>query len=966
MARAPARRRLAVEVIQTSAMDCGPAALKCLLEGFGLPVAYGRLREACQTDVDGTSIDTLEEIAVSLGLDAEQVMLPVDHLLLPEAAATPAIVVTLTPGGMTHFVVLWAAGAGWVQLMDPGSGRAFVREAAFLRRVFVHRKAVPADAFREWAGGDDFLAPLRRRLRDLGVTREAEPWIAEALASADWRPIARLDAAVRMVAALVAAGGLGRGAEACGVLAQLLRDTRELDDAALHELIPPGYFTATPTADPDEVRFHGAVLVRVRGLRADGPGHHRDPAALARAGLSPDLVAALTDPPRAPFTELLRVLQGPQGGRGLARLITLLVLAMLMAAAAVLVEAVVMRGLFDVGARLGLGAQRLGAAATVLALLILVLALELPLGLALRRLGRHLDARLRIAFVTAIPRLGDRYLASRPISDMAERIHSGHALRGVPLVLSRLLRALFDLLFTALALIWLAPASAPWVALAAVGVLVAPVVMQKAMAERDLRVRSHAGALGQFYLDALLGLAAIRTHGAERSLRREHEGLLVEWSRSFRAFARLQVVAVGLSASLGLGLAVLLFASYLGHSSEPAGALLLAYWALALPAIGERFAGAAFELPGLRNTTMRLMEPLQAPGAEDPLPAATTPLPGVGGVHLRFSKVDVIAGGHPILQRLDLELRAGEHVCIVGPSGAGKSSFIGVLLGWHRPHKGTVTIDGRPLDADTLASLREVTAWVDPAVQLWNGSLLDNLRYGNPDAVNLASALERADLGDVLARLPDGLQTCLGEGGALVSGGEGQRVRLARALLRPAPRLVILDEALRGLDRRTREDLLARAREAWHAATLLCVTHDIAAARSFPRVLVVEGGRVVEDGDPQRLLARPGTRLRAMLDAEHDLDATGWGDTAWRRLRLDRGELHEEPAATTCPQGQPYRTESTAPESTCPPGQPALKTQATCPQGQPVKLTSTCPQGQPASKPESTCPQGQPAPEPTQ
>ena len=76
------RRFFAPEVIQTSAMDCGPAALKCLLEGFGVSVSYGRLREACQTSVDGTSIDTLETLAQSLGLDAEQVMMPVDHLLL--------------------------------------------------------------------------------------------------------------------------------------------------------------------------------------------------------------------------------------------------------------------------------------------------------------------------------------------------------------------------------------------------------------------------------------------------------------------------------------------------------------------------------------------------------------------------------------------------------------------------------------------------------------------------------------------------------------------------------------------------------------------------------------------------------------------------------------------------------------------------------------------------------------------
>ena len=77
----PSRRLLAPEVVQTSAMDCGPAALKCLLEGHGVPVSYGRLREACQTDVDGTSIDTIEAVARQLGLDAEQVMVPVDHLL---------------------------------------------------------------------------------------------------------------------------------------------------------------------------------------------------------------------------------------------------------------------------------------------------------------------------------------------------------------------------------------------------------------------------------------------------------------------------------------------------------------------------------------------------------------------------------------------------------------------------------------------------------------------------------------------------------------------------------------------------------------------------------------------------------------------------------------------------------------------------------------------------------------------
>src|SRR5207245_642872 len=100
------RQRLLVpEVVQTSSMDCGPAVLKSLLEGFGIRACYGRLREACQTDVDGTSIDTLEEIARQVGLDAEQVMLPVDHLLLPEAQALPALLVVRMPDGFTHFVL---------------------------------------------------------------------------------------------------------------------------------------------------------------------------------------------------------------------------------------------------------------------------------------------------------------------------------------------------------------------------------------------------------------------------------------------------------------------------------------------------------------------------------------------------------------------------------------------------------------------------------------------------------------------------------------------------------------------------------------------------------------------------------------------------------------------------------------------------------------------------------------------
>src|SRR5215510_960951 len=110
-------RPLIPEVVQISATDCGPASLKSVFAGMGLELNYRVLREACQTDVDGTSTDTLEELSRQLGLDAEQVMLPMDHVFLPEAHALPAIIVTRTAGGRPHFVVLWRRLGPFVQVM---------------------------------------------------------------------------------------------------------------------------------------------------------------------------------------------------------------------------------------------------------------------------------------------------------------------------------------------------------------------------------------------------------------------------------------------------------------------------------------------------------------------------------------------------------------------------------------------------------------------------------------------------------------------------------------------------------------------------------------------------------------------------------------------------------------------------------------------------------------------------------
>jgi ATP-binding cassette subfamily B protein len=121
-------------------------------------------------------------------------------------------------------------------------------------------------------------------------------------------------------------------------------------------------------------------------------------------------------------------------------------------------------------------------------------------------------------------------------------------------------------------------------------------------------------------------------------------------------------------------------------------------------------------------------------------------------------------------------------------------------------------------------------------------------------------------------------------------------VRLGRALLRADARLVILDEPLRGLDRARRRELMRRARAHWSAATLLCVTHDVGETLDFDRVLVVEGGRIVEDARPAELSARAGSRYRQLLDAETEIRSGLWSSPEWRRVELVGGRLLEHPA----------------------------------------------------------------------
>lgn len=916
----PPRRFLIPEVIQTSGMDCGPAALKAILEGFGIPISYGRLREACQTDVDGTSIDTLEEVAGQLGLEAAQMLVPIDHLLLRESGSLPALVAVRQPNGFGHFVVAWSLHGPLVQVMDPAAGRRWSTRQHLLDEAFRFTHPVAMEDWRTWAGSEGFIAPLRSRLSQVHDAAPAlDQLLDTALADISWFTLARLDAATRMTVALIEAGGIESGPQAWSILTDLFEQTsREQPGACI--TVPPRYWLVQPLEqDGALLRMQGVLIIRFFGVTApatplptastvepaqvDTVDTEETEETAAPVPLSAELVAALNEPPEQPAWEMVRMV----GADGLLNLVLVLV-AVLLSAISLIVLEVLLRGMTDrfwSQLPLDLRAELLGA---VLVFVVAFFLLDYFTDARTLRMGRNLETRFRLRFLEKIPRLNDRYFQSRLISDMIQRVHSLRQVRLLPMLAVEFLRVGGQLIVTTAALVGMHVAAMPLPILAAISSVVIAVLVQLPLIERDLRVRTHLGALSRFYLDTLLGMLPIRSHSAADAVRREHESLLVRWLQASNDFLSIFLAVYTLELLLMSGFTVAMVWMYLWTGGPASGLLLYVFWAISLPQLGRQLLLLLLQYPMQRNQVLRLLEPLRAPeerGAvhaeavqEQPQPPSTR------GSRISFEAVTVRASGHVILSDISLEIQAGEHLAIVGPSGAGKSSLVGLLLGWHRAASGQVLVDGEVLSDERLHQVRRETVWVDPAVQIWNRSLLENLRYGN-DTSNPSTndlPLDQADLWPVLRRLPDGLQTVLGEGGGLVSGGEGQRVRLGRAQGRSNPRLVILDEPFRGLDREQRRDLLARARAHWAEATLLFISHDIDESQHFERTIVIEAGQIVEDGSPALLRTRPDSRYRALRDADEQARHELWSDAIWQRYWLRDGHLAPRSPHPTDPQ----------------------------------------------------------------
>lgn len=395
---------------------------------------------------------------------------------------------------------------------------------------------------------------------------------------------------------------------------------------------------------------------------------------------------------------------------------------------------------------------------------------------------------------------------------------------------------------------WIDPPSG-WMLLAA-GALT-PVIMGLVGWRTGVQARAQMTALRRangYFLDRLQGLATLKLFGEigrERDRMRAVSDELRRRTMSVLRLAFLSSTALELLSSVALALVAVHLATGLlgaGDMGLAEGLFLL----ILVPEIFQplRRLGAHYhDKAAAVGAAEGVLEILEA--AEDVPPDGVLPRMA-GAPSLRFERVSLAyPGGRRVaLDGVNFEVAPGETVALVGESGSGKSSLLSILLGLRRPTSGTVTVNGTPVEGRALVPS---VAWAGQRVRILSGSLRDNLILGRPDADDaaVASALTAAALDPLLARLPEGLETMIGEGGRALSGGEARRVALARALLRDAP-LVLLDEPTANLDRDSEAAVLSAVRTLAAGRTVIVATHSPAVMALADRVIRLDRGRVVE------------------------------------------------------------------------------------------------------------------------
>jgi ATP-binding cassette subfamily B protein len=521
------------------------------------------------------------------------------------------------------------------------------------------------------------------------------------------------------------------------------------------------------------------------------------------------------------------------------------------------------------GAEGEVGATRstvLVGALSILALALVQAAARSASRLAVLGAGQRVEADLREDLFAAFLRLDPAFYQARRTGDLMSR--ATNDLQSVAMLVGFGLLSLVNtavLYVGALAAMvridgWLTVA-----ALAPYPVLVAIARRYNARAHADaVAVQEQLGRLSDKVQENLSGMPVVRAYTlgpreaeAFGALNREYLARVLRQARTQGFFwpllgimsgiGALVVLWVGgqgvLSGRLSLG-ALVAFSGYVAYLAWPTMAL---GWVLSIVRRGL----SAME---------RVVDVFEArPGIAD-APTVVAFGPPRGEIEFRGLTFAYGPERAPALRDVTLRIPAGASVAVVGPTGAGKTTLTLLLPRLWDPPAGTVFLDGREIHTIPLRDLRAGIGYVPQEAFLFSRTLRDNIALGGPEREVVAAA-EAAGLGPDVARLPMVWETVVGERGLMLSGGQRQRATLARALLRD-PRILVLDDAFASVDAETEAAILTALLERVHGRTTLVVTHRLRAAAALDRIVVLDEGRLVEDGSHAALLARGGLYAR--------------------------------------------------------------------------------------------------------
>lgn len=483
--------------------------------------------------------------------------------------------------------------------------------------------------------------------------------------------------------------------------------------------------------------------------------------------------------------------------------------------------------------------------------------------------AQQVKLSLRKRLYTKLRQLGPAYLTEQRTGDLVNTLSDG----------IEALEAYYARFLPAISLIALVPLSIlvfvfpiDWIS-ALVMLGTAPLIpffmilIGKGAESRNQKQWQQLARMSAHFLDTIQGLTSLKLFGASRREAEMVARISDDYRRSTMSVLRiafLSAFALEFFSTVSIAVVAVLigFRLFWGELDFLYGffVLLLApEFYLPLRNMGTHYHTRMDAIGAAEKMIDILDAPLPESDSQPTQPPLFTGSLGINLQGVSFTYPD----GRSALHDLDLTIEAGERVAIVGPSGAGKSTLVSLLLGFLQPEVGIIRVNGQPLTCIDPAILRRQLSWVPQRAHLFHGSLTENIRLADPEAdqSRVEQAARLAYAHDFIQALPQGYETLVGEGGQGLSGGQIQRIALARAFLKEAP-LVVLDEASAHLDPES-EKLIQQAIESLaKERTLIMVAHRLRSLKAVSRILVLDQGRLVESGNHEDLIAKKGIYYR--------------------------------------------------------------------------------------------------------